>query len=136
MNFRILLVTLFCLFAMNAYAITDKPTRDEATVVGACMVQKFTQHTPPIPQDKINKCANAVANAVPKCLGLNETEYEDIIKSCFVQLGTDKCVAGRMNVPLLKYVTCEYEKDSVACYKRLGFTQDQVTEMSNECQKM
>jgi hypothetical protein len=122
-------------FSMSAFAADDQASQDDMTVVGACMVQKFTDHVPSIPQDKMDKCSDVEASAAPKCLGLTDDEYGSYVKFCISQLSNAKCVAGKMKTTLMQYANCGYEKDPVACYKGLGFTMDDVVKLSTECEK-
>ncbi|MDX1902456.1 MAG: hypothetical protein SFW66_10750 [Gammaproteobacteria bacterium] len=118
----------------NCSAADDQATKDENTVVGACMVQKFTERTPAISEATINKCADVDSSVMPKCLGLSDDEYVGFAKFCVTQLINAKCVAAKMKTPLMQYADCGYEKDPAACYKQLGFTMDQVVKLSTDCQ--
>lgn len=136
MNFKTISALILGLnLSASVYAASNQPSQEEATVVGACMVQKFTNHTPAIPQDKIEKCADESANGVAKCLGITEDDYNGIIKTCIAQLVNDKCVSAKIKVPLMEYANCGYEKDTDACYKKLGSSSDKVKQLSAECQK-
>jgi hypothetical protein len=125
----------FTAYAADDKAAADKATDDENTVVGACMIQKFQNNTPAISQATIDKCADVEANDAPKCLGLSDEQYTGYVKFCVAQLINAKCVAGKMNVPLIKYADCGYEQDPAACYKELGYTPDAIVKLSTDCQK-
>lgn len=120
---------------INTQAAPTQAEQDEAVVVGACMVQAFIDHTPPVEKEKIEKCANVAADKVPKCLGLSDEEYTNTIKSCLTQLNNAKCVSKKMNVPLIKYADCGYEKNPTACYKALGYTFEKIKQFSADCDK-
>jgi hypothetical protein len=126
--------SLIACISINTYAAESKSTEDENTVVGACMVQKFTEQTPPIKQSIIDKCADVEADAAPKCLGISNETYGTIIDFCILQLKNAKCVSAKMKVPLINYANCGYEKDPDACFKGLGFTTDQIVKLSTDCQ--
>jgi len=128
-----LAASLLIMSAMPSYADESKTTDDENMVVGACMIQKFKEHAPPVTETKIESCSNVDASAAPKCLGITENEYTTTVKFCVTQLINSKCVASKMKVPLIKYADCAYEDDSAACYKSLGFTSDAIVKFSTEC---
>ena len=120
---------------ISAYAAEEnQATKDDETVVGACMVQKFKESTPAISQATIDKCADADANGIPKCLGISDSAYEGMVKFCVAQLVNAKCVSAKMKVTLIQYADCGYESDPVACYKALGYTPDDVVKLSTDCQ--
>ena len=133
--YALIVGSLIAANAMNAYAADEKSSDDDNTVVGACMVQKFKERTPAIAQSVIDKCADAEADAIPKCLGLSEDEYLGDVAFCIAQLKNAKCVATKMKVTLIDYASCGYESDPVACYKGLGYTPDQIVKLSDDCQK-
>lgn len=120
---------------LSAYAEDSQQPKDEDIVVGACMIQKFQERTPPIPQDKIEKCSEAAAEAIPGCLGISEDDYLNIVRFCVHQLENAQCVSGKMSIPLMNYANCGYEKDPSACFKKLGFTTDQIIQFSTDCEK-
>lgn len=122
-----------CVISTSLYAADNQPSQEEATIVGACMVQTFMKRKPPITQSTIEKCADATGGMVAKCLGMSEDAYYKIIKQCVTHLANTKCVADKMKVPLMTYASCNFERDSTACYKALGYTPEQVKKLSSEC---
>jgi hypothetical protein len=133
--YALIMGSLIGISSMSTYAEEDQASNDENTVVGACMIQKFTEHTPPIKQSKIDKCADADSDAAPKCLGLSNDEYISLAKFCVAQLENAKCVSKKMKVSLMEYANCGYEENPIACYKGLGFTADAIVKLSAACQK-
>ncbi len=129
----LILGSFICATGIPAYAVDDQATQDDNTVVGACMIQKFKEHKPPISEDKMNKCSDVKSEETASCLGLAEDEYMGYVKFCVTQLINAKCVAGKMKVTLMQYANCGYESNP-ACYKGLGFTMDAVTKLSTDCQ--
>lgn len=108
---------------------------DDGVVMGACIVTKFKNHNPPIPESKIAECGKYASDRQPACFGLTNTEYGSMVGDCMKMLENAKCVSAKIKVPLLNYVNCIFDANPKVCFIQLGSTPEAVQQYSADCLK-
>lgn len=131
--YTVIVCIVIAVGGLSAYASDDEVGKDEATVLGTCMIQKIKEKAPEIKNEQISKCSDGDATEAPRCLGINDTDFINIANFCKSQLANAKCVANKMKVSLYDYADCGYQKNPDACYQSLGFTVQQIMKLSSDC---
>jgi hypothetical protein len=131
---RILIVIIAGMISMPVLALNETAADSEVMqLFGSCMSLGIQRSSPGITQAAIDKCADGVPNDIPKCVNLNEGDFASLVNGCNAEVANAKCIAGKMNVSMLQYAACTFDKDPAACYKGLGSTVDNVKKLHEQC---
>lgn len=134
MKFKAAIAISLSSLLMSSFAFADFGNApDDGVVMGACMVTKFKNHNPPIPESKIAECSKTPTDQQPACFGLSNEEYSTMVADCMKLLDNAKCVSGKLKVPLLHYVNCIYDANPKVCFIQLGTTPEIVQQYSADC---
>lgn len=81
------------------------------------------------------KCVSSNKPGIGTCVNLPLTveHYQRMEKECDEALITYKCIASKIKIPLINYIVCKNDKYPNACFQKLGFSADQLSQFEANC---